>query len=285
MKDVAIDANLFGPMKFDEITDIDATTMGKPSVNLIEAAMFMPPSKQKFDMVVDRVPAQHTEIPEAPISPRRAALEEESRKLVADEEHRQAMLKIDPMWDYKQTLEYQIEQMNKQMEEIEGRAEFLDNELEEKNKEYEQAVSRHSKEVTDERKRIATEYIDKMDDYLEDRIEDRASTDAIAELLKANKALYGDIDKHLEKEEKTPKKEPEVVHIKTEQLKEQKKPATLRRKDATRTSQRKVRMGTNNTQINKQASRKRSAELTRNISSAFGDAQQAYKIVNRATRK
>ena len=172
------------------------------------------------------------------------------------------------------------------MEDIEGRAEFLENELEEKNKEYDEAVQRHTKEVTDERKRIATEYIDKMDDYLEDRIEDKASTDAIAELLRANKALYGDIDTHLEKETEKSIEEPELVHIKTKELSPYKKPATLRRKDAARTSQRKARMRTNPQENNKrQLSAKRNAELTRNISSAYGEAQKAYKIVNRATKR
>jgi hypothetical protein len=47
MKDVALDVNLFGPMRFDEITDITPEAYGrqKPSVNLIEATMFMPPAK------------------------------------------------------------------------------------------------------------------------------------------------------------------------------------------------------------------------------------------------
>jgi hypothetical protein len=45
MRDVAVDANLFGPMKFDEISDIKESNYGKPSVNLIDGTMFFPPPK------------------------------------------------------------------------------------------------------------------------------------------------------------------------------------------------------------------------------------------------
>jgi hypothetical protein len=101
--------------------------------------------------------------------------------------------------------------MNELINDLEGRAEFLETELDGKNTEYKNAVSRYEKDVVHERKRVAAEYLDKIDTYLEDAIDqERESTDTIAELLKANKALYGDIDAVLQKERSlSPKRERE----------------------------------------------------------------------------
>jgi hypothetical protein len=54
----------------------------------------------------------------------------------------------------------------------------------------------------DERKRVAADYLEKMDNYLEDAIDvERESTDTIADLLKANQALFDDIDSAFKREE------------------------------------------------------------------------------------
>lgn len=161
--------------------------------------MIMPQPTQKFLMTVDIQEDHIDDIPVRPVSPHHQISIDESKRNIEEEKQRIEMLKIDPMYDYKQTLEYKLKIMQEQMQDIEKRHQDIESNYAQEEKHLEEVYQVQQEEMNKMKKEAAVKYIDSMESYIEDKIEPIETEAQTAQLLAANKELYAQIDVLLSK--------------------------------------------------------------------------------------
>lgn len=159
--------------------------------------MILPQPTQKFLMTVDIHEDSCHDLPQRPVSPHHQISIQESKKNIEEEDARLeklAMLEIDPLYDYRQTLEYKLKLMEDQMQEIEKKHNEIETDLTQEGKHLEEVYQTQQNEMNKMKKEAALKYINSIESYIEDKIEPLESEEQTAKLLAANKELYAQID-------------------------------------------------------------------------------------------
>jgi hypothetical protein len=159
--------------------------------------MILPQPTQKFLMTADIREDTCYDLPQRPVSPHHQISIQESQKNIQEENARLeklAFLEIDPLYDYRQTLEYKLKLMEDQMQEIEKKHNEIETDLSQEGKHLEEVYQTQQNEMSKMKKEAALKYINSIESYIEDKIEPLESEEQTAKLLAANKELYAQID-------------------------------------------------------------------------------------------